>query len=75
MFCGRDLEVQRLDKKVVEVLSEYEGHCRRAKEELKGILAARERELNHQRHLDRLIERNPQNRHQIVSFIYVKISR
>lgn len=68
VFLFRDLEVQRLDKKVVEVFSQYEGICRRAKEELKVVLNARDKELSHQRHLDKLIERNPHSRQQIVSF-------
>ncbi|XP_054282140.1 CBY1-interacting BAR domain-containing protein 1-B-like isoform X1 [Macrosteles quadrilineatus] len=61
----RELEVQRLDKKVVDVFGQYEGICHRSKEELKVILSARDKELNHQRQLDRLIQRNPHNRQQI----------
>lgn len=68
-MCFRDLEVQRVDRKVVEVMTQYGDMCGRARQELKGILSARERELSHQRQLDRLTQRTPHNRHQIVSFI------
>lgn len=71
-MCFRDLEVQRVDRKVVEVMTQYGDMCGRARQELKGILSARERELSHQRQLDRLTQRTPHNRHQIVSFIQLQ---
>lgn len=71
-MCSRDLEVQRVDKKVVEVMTQYGDMCGRARQELKGILGARERELSHQRQLDRLTQRTPHNRHQIVSFLQLQ---
>uniref|UniRef100_A0A1B6ESM4 BAR domain-containing protein n=1 Tax=Cuerna arida TaxID=1464854 RepID=A0A1B6ESM4_9HEMI len=61
----RDQGVQLLDKRVVEVFAGYDGICRRAKEDLKVIFNARDKELSRQRQLDRLRERNPHNRHQI----------
>ncbi|XP_046676325.1 protein FAM92A-A isoform X2 [Homalodisca vitripennis] len=61
----RDQGVELLDKRVVEVFAGYDGICRRAKDELKVIFTARDKELSRQRQLDRLRERNPHNRHQI----------
>ncbi|XP_068083444.1 CBY1-interacting BAR domain-containing protein 1-B [Anabrus simplex] len=61
----RDVHVQRLENKVVSELSQYEGICKHAKDEVKSIFAVRDREISRRRHLDRLRERNPRNRQQI----------
>lgn len=62
-----DVRVKNIDKKVVDGLSKYESICKHAKEEVKQIYFARDRELARKRQLDRLRERNPRNRQQIVS--------
>nr|CAD7455345.1 unnamed protein product [Timema tahoe] len=62
---ARDAEVQRLETKVVSELSQYEGICKHAKEEVKSTFAARDRELARRRQLDRVRERSPRNRQQI----------
>nr|CAD7575620.1 unnamed protein product [Timema californicum] len=61
----RDAEVRRLETKVVSELSQYEGICKHAKEEVKSTFAARDRELARRRQLDRVRERSPRNRQQI----------
>nr|CAD7263233.1 unnamed protein product [Timema shepardi] len=63
----RDAEVRRLETKVVSELSQYEGICKHAKEEVKSTFAARDRELARRRQLDRVRERSPRNRQQIAS--------
>ncbi|CAG2053653.1 unnamed protein product [Timema podura] len=55
------------ETKVVSELSQYEGICKHAKEEVKSTFAARDRELARRRQLDRVRERSPRNRQQIAS--------
>lgn len=64
----RDAEVHRLDSKVISPLSQYELICKHVREDVKNAFAARERELNRRRQLDKLLDKNPQNRKMIVSF-------
>lgn len=61
-----DLRVQKIETKVLVELSQYEGICKNAKEEVKHIFTIRDREMVKKRQLDRLRERNPRNRQQIV---------
>ncbi|XP_046989169.1 protein FAM92A isoform X2 [Schistocerca americana] len=61
----RDAKVKRLEKKVVEELSAYDGICKHAKESVKNSLSVRDRELARRKQLDRVRERNPHNRQQI----------
>lgn len=61
-----DVRVHNIDKRVVSDLGRYEGICKHAKEEVKQIYYVRDRELARKRQLDRLRERNPRNRQQIV---------
>lgn len=63
-----DTEVKRLESKVVNELSQYDGICKHSREEVKAIFSAREKELVRKRQLDRIRERNPRNRQMIVSF-------
>lgn len=49
-------------------LSQYEDICKHAKEEVKNTFTARSQELARRKHLDRVREKNPRNRQQIVSF-------
>lgn len=62
-----DNRVQMLDSKVINEFSRYEDICKHVKEEVKDIYIAREREMNKKRQLDRIKDRNPRNRQQIVS--------
>lgn len=62
-----DIRTQLIDNKVVNELSRYESICKHVKEEVKDIYSAREREINRKRQLDRLRERNPRSRQQIVN--------
>lgn len=64
-----DLRVQHIENKVIAELSQYESLCKNAKEEVKHIFSVRDRELARRRNLDRIRERNPRNRQQIVSFL------
>uniref|UniRef100_A0A1B6CT49 BAR domain-containing protein n=1 Tax=Clastoptera arizonana TaxID=38151 RepID=A0A1B6CT49_9HEMI len=64
---ARNVQVQRLDLRVVKELSQYDDICRHAKDEVKNIFSARERELSRQRNLERVRERNPRNRAQITT--------
>lgn len=61
-----DLRVQNLDSKVIKEFGQYEDICKHAKDEVKQIYNAREREIARKRQLDRIKERNPRNRQQIV---------
>ncbi|XP_050301466.1 CBY1-interacting BAR domain-containing protein 1 [Anthonomus grandis grandis] len=60
-----DARTQALEMRVVGELSRYEDICKRAREEVKDIFAAREREVQRKRQLDRIRDRNPRNRQQI----------
>lgn len=66
-----DMRVQTIDCKVVGEFTRYEDICKQVKDEVKDIYNTRDKEIAKKRHLDRLRERNPRNRHQIVS-IYTK---
>lgn len=61
-----DVRVQNVDKKVVNGLAQYENVCKRAKEDVKQIYSVRDKELTRKRQLDKLREKNPRNRQQIV---------
>lgn len=55
---------------MVKELCQYDEVCRHAKDEVKNIFTARDREVSRHRHLERVRERNPRNRSQIVSLDY-----
>lgn len=61
--------VQMLDTKVINEFARYEDICKHVKDEVKDIYTARDREMNKKRQLDRIKERNPRNRQQIVSIV------
>ncbi|KAG5889636.1 hypothetical protein JTB14_028916 [Gonioctena quinquepunctata] len=61
-----DLRVSTIDEKVVGELGKYQDICKHAKEEVKDIYSARDKEVARRRQLDRLRERNPRNRQQII---------
>lgn len=63
----KDARVQKLDNKVVAELSQYEVICKHAKEEVKQTFISRDKEIGRKKQLDKLRERNPRNRQQIVS--------
>lgn len=64
----RDTEVIRLDTKVIQELANYDSFCRTAKDELKHSLNARDKEISKKRNLDKILEKSPANKQQIVSF-------
>lgn len=61
-----DMRVQNIDSKVISGLSRYETICKHAKDEVKQIYAAREKEMQRKKQLDRIRERNPRNRQLVV---------
>lgn len=74
-----DKRVQFLDTKVVGQLAKYKEICKHAKDEVREIYSAREKELARKKQLNKIKEKNPRNRQQIVSknrfeihdFIYI----
>lgn len=66
---SRDAETQRLDAKVIAPLSQYSLICKHAREDVKNIFNARDKQLAKRRHLDKIRERNPPNRQMIVIII------
>ncbi|XP_075213700.1 CBY1 interacting BAR domain containing protein Fam92 [Lycorma delicatula] len=63
----RNIEVERLDKKVVQEFVQYETVCRNAKEEVKHIFTARDHELTWRKQLEKIKEKNPLNKQQITT--------
>lgn len=61
----RDTQVKRIEQKVVNELSQYDGICKHSREEVKATFSAREKELIRKRQLERIRERNPRNRQMI----------
>ncbi|KAK0157858.1 hypothetical protein PV328_011548 [Microctonus aethiopoides] len=61
----KDAETQRLDAKVIAPLSQYSLICKHAREDVKNIFNARDKQLAKRRHLDKIRERNPPNRQMI----------
>ncbi|XP_077297047.1 CBY1 interacting BAR domain containing protein Fam92 isoform X2 [Arctopsyche grandis] len=62
----RNARAQRLEVKVVGQLSQYEGICRHVRTEIKHTLSLRDNEISRKKALDRVKERNPLNRQQII---------
>ncbi|XP_071522678.1 CBY1-interacting BAR domain-containing protein 1-like isoform X5 [Panulirus ornatus] len=62
----RNVEVQRLETRVVGEISLYGGICKTAREELKRSFDTRQQEMNHRRNLEKTKMRHPQNRQHIV---------
>lgn len=48
----QSLEIQRIEEKVLEDLSQYEFICQNAKEEIKNQIMLRDRELSKRKHMD-----------------------
>ncbi|XP_066143560.1 CBY1-interacting BAR domain-containing protein 1 [Euwallacea fornicatus] len=61
-----DVRTQALELKVVGELSRYQDICKKAKDEIRDVFGAREREVQRKRQLDRVRDRNPRNRQQIL---------
>ncbi|CAH1117778.1 unnamed protein product [Phaedon cochleariae] len=61
-----DMRVHEIDSKVVSEFAKYEDICKNAKEEVKGIYSARDKEMTRRKQLDRIRDRNPRNRQQII---------
>lgn len=73
MHNCRNVEVERLESRVVGELALYEGVCKSAREELKRSFNTRQQEMNHRRNLERAKSRHPQNRQQIVCISLFRI--
>lgn len=63
-----DIRVQNINSKVVSGFAQYENICKHSKEEVKQLYNARDKELARKKQLDRIRERNPRSRTQIVSY-------
>ncbi|XP_071824140.1 CBY1-interacting BAR domain-containing protein 1-like [Apostichopus japonicus] len=61
----RQAEVERLENKVVQPLTLYGTQCKHTREDLKNSFAARDREINQQKKLERVRQKKPGDRHQI----------
>lgn len=61
-----DMRVKNIDTKVINQLSQYEDVCKRTRDDVKLGFSVRERELQRKKQYDRLRDRNPRNRQQIV---------
>lgn len=66
-----DLRIHKIDTIVLSELAQYENICKNAKEEVKHIFTVRDREIAKKRQLDKIRERNPRNRQQIVKILIV----
>uniref|UniRef100_A0A8C0PA26 CBY1 interacting BAR domain containing 1 n=2 Tax=Canis lupus familiaris TaxID=9615 RepID=A0A8C0PA26_CANLF len=64
----RQAEVERLEAKVVEPLKAYGTIVKMKRDDLKATLTARNREAKQLNQLERTRQRNPSDRHVIVSF-------
>ncbi|MEJ1279623.1 family with sequence similarity 92 member A [Cricetulus griseus] len=64
----RQAEVERLEAKVVEPLKAYGTIVKMKRDDLKATLTARNREAKQLSQLERTRQRNPSDRHVIVSF-------
>ncbi|KAM6171323.1 LOW QUALITY PROTEIN: CBY1-interacting BAR domain-containing protein 1 [Erethizon dorsatum] len=64
----RQAEVERLEAKVVEPLKAYGAIVKLKRDDLKAALTARNREAKQLTQLERTRQRNPSDRHVIVSF-------
>ncbi|XP_076063134.1 CBY1-interacting BAR domain-containing protein 1-B-like isoform X1 [Oratosquilla oratoria] len=61
----RNVQVERLESRVIGELTLYGGVCKVAREDLKGSFDARQKEFNQRRSLERTRDRNPHNRQQV----------
>ncbi|XP_064079803.1 CBY1-interacting BAR domain-containing protein 1-like isoform X3 [Macrobrachium nipponense] len=66
----RNVEVERLETKVVGELSLYGGICKTAREELGTCFKFRQQEMNIRRNLEKTRNRHPQNRQQITELAF-----
>ncbi|CAI8010293.1 Protein FAM92A [Geodia barretti] len=65
---SQQLQIDRMEAKVVKPLLEYEGVCKKAKEEIRVAHGVWEKEVNKQRNMDRVRFRDPANRKRISQF-------
>uniref|UniRef100_F7CKQ9 CBY1 interacting BAR domain containing 1 n=2 Tax=Equus TaxID=9789 RepID=F7CKQ9_HORSE len=71
----RQAEVERLEAKVVEPLKAYGTIVKMKRDDLKATLTARNREAKQLTQLERTRQRNPSDRHVIVSFEFWSLKR
>eukprot|EP00731_Ephydatia_muelleri_P035346 Em0115g14a len=64
----QQVKIDRIEAKVVKPLLEYDGLCRRAKEELHTSHDVREKEVDKQRSLERVRIRDPTNRRRLAQY-------
>jgi hypothetical protein len=65
---SQQLQIDKMEAKVVKPLLEYEVVCKKAKEEIRATHGVWEREVSKQRNLDRVRFRDPANRKRISQF-------
>ncbi|KAM5281640.1 CBY1-interacting BAR domain-containing protein 1 [Ctenodactylus gundi] len=71
----RQAEVERLEAKVVEPLKAYGAIVKLKRDDLKATLTARNREAKQLTQLERTRQRNPSDRHVIVSFEFWSLKK
>uniref|UniRef100_A0AC11B077 CBY1 interacting BAR domain containing 1 n=1 Tax=Ovis aries TaxID=9940 RepID=A0AC11B077_SHEEP len=71
----RQAEVERLEAKVVEPLKAYGTIVKMKRDDLKATLTARNREAKQLTQLERTRQRNPSDRHVIVSFEFWSLKK
>ncbi|KAB0400077.1 hypothetical protein E2I00_005097 [Balaenoptera physalus] len=71
----RQAEVERLEAKVVEPLKAYGTIVKMKRDDLKATLTARNREAKQLTQLERTRQRNPSDRHVIVSFEFGSLKK
>nr|XP_014290308.1 protein FAM92B isoform X2 [Halyomorpha halys] len=63
---SRDVEVKQLDSLILKDLCNYETLCQNAKAEVKNILNLKDKEINKHKQLQKLRNRNPYKREDII---------
>nr|XP_053644082.1 CBY1-interacting BAR domain-containing protein 1-like [Cherax quadricarinatus] len=66
----RNVEVERLESRVVGEIALYGGICKTAREELKQSFSTRQQEISHRQNLEKTKSRYPQNRQQITELAF-----
>ncbi|CAH1391796.1 unnamed protein product [Nezara viridula] len=63
---SRDIEVKQLDSQILKDLCHYETFCHNAKAEVRTIMSLKEKEMNKHKQLQKLRNRNPYKREDII---------
>ena len=75
IFYNNSQQVERLEAKVVEPLKAYGTIVKMKRDDLKATLTARNREAKQLTQLERTRQRNPSDRHVIVSFEFWSLKK